>query len=358
MVEKRASRASRKVGAPPGALVHVGEHVTHPVTVTVLDYDGEGHFREWEPGDPGELLPLRASRTVSWINVDGIHDVELIGRLGQLFDMHPLIVEDILHAGQRPKIEDLDRQLYIVMKMLTPGAGPGEVDWEQLSLVVGENYVLSFQEKPGGDFFGPVRERIRQDKGRIRKAGSDYLAHALIDVVVDKYFLVLEPLGDRIEALEDEVVARPAPRHIQNINELKRAVTEVRRSVWPLREVLGALERTECALVRDATRPYFKDVYDHTIQIVDTAEILRDMLAGMMEIYMSSLSNRLNEVIKVLTIIATLFIPLTFLVGVYGMNFANMPELHWKYGYAVTWAVMIVATGGMLYWFRRRGWLE
>jgi magnesium transporter len=338
--------------------VHLGRPAAHTVRLSVIDYDGAGHFREWEPADPAEVVPLVTSPTISWINVDGIHDVELIAQLGRLFGMHPLIVEDILHAGQRPKVEDLGNQLYVVMKMLTPGAREGDVEWEQLSLVVGENYVLSFQEKPGGDFFDPVRERIRQDKGRIRKAGADYLAHALIDLVVDKYFLVLEPLGDRIETLEDAVVARPAPRHIQRINELKRAVTEVRRSVWPLREVLGALERTECALVRDTTRPYFKDVYDHTIQIVDTAEILRDMLAGMMEIYMSSLSNRLNEVIKVLTIIATLFIPLTFLVGVYGMNFDHMPELRWRYGYAATWAVMIAATGAMLYFFRRRGWLD
>ncbi len=353
---KRVDRITRKLGMVPGTLVHVGLQKTHTVKVTVIDYDGAGHYEEWEPADLEEVVPLKTSQTVSWINIDGIHEVNVVERIGQLFGIHPLILEDILHAGQRPKMEDLGDHLYLVLKMLTAGQGNKDVEWEQLSMIVGENFLITFQEREG-DVFDPIRQRIRQDKGRIRKAGPDYLAHALIDLVVDHYFVVLEHLGDRIEELEDQLIEHPTPDALQKINHLKRGTLTLRRSVWPLREVISLLQRTENELIHADTKPYLKDVYDHTIQIVDTVETFRDMLAGMVEIYMSSLSNKMNEVMKVLTMIATVFIPLTFVVGVYGMNFEFMPELHWKWGYAVTWIAMLVMGYGMVYYFRRKKWL-
>jgi magnesium transporter len=357
MTEKRRNRLSRKVGAPPGELIHVGLQKDHTVKVTVIDYDG-GRCAEWEPARLEEVLPLSTSETVSWINVDGIHEVHVIEGLGRLFGIHSLILEDILHAGQRPKMEDLGICLYVVLKMLTPGPATATVEWEQLSMLVGRNFVLTFQEKPGGDFFDPVRQRIRQDKGRIRRAGPDYLAHALMDLVVDHYFVVLERLGDDITALEDEIVLRPTPASLHRVNLLKRGCAELRRSVWPLREVLSALQRADSPLIRQDTRPYFKDVHDHTVQIVDTIEILRDMLSGMVEIYMSSLSNRLNEIMKVLTMITTVFIPLSFIAGVYGMNFDHMPELRWTFGYPVVLLGMLGLAWGMVLYFRRKGWFE
>lgn len=357
MTERRSQRLSRKIGALPGELIHVGLETTHTVRVDVVDYDASGRCAEWEPRDLNEVVPLRESPTVSWINVDGIHDVKVIERLGALFGIHPLIQEDILHAGQRPKMEDLGSYMYIVLNMLTPGGGRDNVEWEQLSLILGENFLLTFQEKPGGDFFDPVRQRIRQDKGKIRKCGPDYLAHALIDVVVDNYFVVLESLGDKIEALEDEIMADPKVDTLQRINHLKRGILVLRRAAWPLREVIGNLQRTESALVRVDIRPYLKDVYDHTIHIMDTVETYRDILSGLVEIYISTLSHRMNEVMKVLTMIATVFIPLTFVVGVYGMNFEYMPELKWRIGYPLVMLIMAVSAWGMVHYFRRKKWI-
>ena len=358
MSEKRVQRLSRKVGASPGALIPVGLERDHTVQVSVFDYDASGHCAEWEPANLEEVVPLKETKTVSWINVDGIHEVPVIARLGQLFGIHALILEDILHSGQRPKMEDLGNCLYIVLKMLTPGGGKAGVEWEQLSLLVGENFLLSFQEKPGGDFFDPVRQRIRQDKGRIRKCGPDYLAHALIDVVVDNYFVILEGIGDKIEAAEDEIMDHPARDSLQKVIHLKRGTLALRRAAWPLREVISNLQRSESELVRADTRPYLQDVYDHTIQIMDTVETFRDILGGMVEIYMSSLSNKMNEVMKVLTMIATVFIPLTFVVGVYGMNFDHMPELRWRLGYPLIMLIMTFSAWGMIYYFRRKKWIE
>jgi magnesium transporter len=287
--------------------------------------------------------------------VDGIHEVKVVERIGQLFGIHPLIQEDILHAGQRPKLEDTGENIYIVLKMLELTETDKQVDWEQLSMIVGPNFLITFQEREG-DIFDPIRDRIRHDKGKIRKEGPDYLAYSLLDLVVDYYFVVLERLGDKIGDLEEEVIGDPRPTILNKINRLKRATITLRRSVWPLRELISTLQRLGSPLIKPATEPYLKDVYDHTIQIVDTVETFRDMLSGMVEIYMSSLSNKMNEIMKVLTMIATIFIPLTFIVGVYGMNFQFMPELHWKYGYLGVWVLMLSMAGGMIYYFRRKKW--
>ncbi len=352
---KRVDRISRKLGLDAGALIHVGLQKTHTVRITAIQYDDHGHHRAWEPLQLDEVLPPKDARSVTWINVDGIHEAAVVEKMGQLFGIHPLIQEDILHAGQRPKLEDLGDHYYIVIKMLESTEAPREVDWEQLSMIIGRNFLITFQEREG-DIFDPVRQRIGQDQGRIRKAGPDYLAYALLDLVVDHYFVVLERLGDRIELLEDEMVDHPEPGILNKLNRVKRATLTMRRSVWPLREVISALQRGESGLIHESTKPYLKDIYDHTIQIVDTVETFRDLLSGMLEVYMSGLSNRMNEVMKVLTMISTIFIPLTFLVGVYGMNFDHMPELRWRYGYAATWIVMLVVAYGMVVYFRKKKW--
>jgi len=348
-------KRSQKAGLPPGTVVHVGEKRTERAKITVLDYD-EAHFHEAEVQTVGETLPFKNSPTVTWINVDGIHEVEILDQLGDSFGLHPLVVEDIANTDQRPKTEDFGDYIYVVLRMLQYEKGGEEVVTEQTSLILGERYVLSFQERPG-DVFDPIRERIRSYKGRIRKMGADYLAYTLIDSIVDNYFVVLERLGEEIESLEEQLVTNPIPETLQTIHELKREMIFLRKSVWPLREVINALQRGESSLIQESTGIYLRDVYDHTIQVIDAVETLRDMISGMLDIYLSSISNRMNEVMKVLTIIATIFIPLTLIAGIYGMNFSYMPELEWPWGYFTVWLVMLVVGGSMLVYFRRRRWL-
>ncbi len=276
-------------------------------------------------------------------------------KLGTHFGLHPLIQEDIMNSTQRPKLEDMGETLYIVARMLEFDDVSNEVATDQLSLVVGRNFIISFQERPG-DEFGPVRERIRRGKGRIRKAGPDYLAYALLDAVVDHYFVILERLGERVELLEDELVSDPKKETLHEIHILKREMIFLRKSVWPLREVVAGLERSDSGLMQESTNVFLRDLYDHTIQVIDNVETFRDMLSGMLETYLSSISNRMNEVMKVLTIISTIFIPLTFIAGVYGMNFQHMPELKWRLGYFLILGVMIVIGLIMAAFFKRKKW--
>ncbi|HNY76891.1 MAG: magnesium/cobalt transporter CorA [Sedimentisphaerales bacterium] len=340
---------------PPGTLVYTGEQQVESVRITVIDYD-EQHVQEKQVASPEECLPFRQTPTVTWINVDGLHDVSVIEKLGKAFDLHPLLLEDILSTGQRPKFEDYEKNLFIVVKMLSFSEDSQAVETEQVSLIIGPNFVLSFQETVG-DVFDYVRDRIRNAKGRIRKLGADFLAYSLVDAIVDGYFVILEKLGEKIENLEGELVREADQKTLQKIHSLKREMITLRRSIWPLRELIGSLQRSESALVAESTSLYLRDLYDHTVLIIDTIESFREMVSGMLDIYLSSLSNRTNAVMKVLTIIATLFIPLTFIAGVYGMNFEHMPELRWRYGYAAIWAVMIVVASIMLVYFRRRRWL-
>lgn len=356
MVRKRTARGqSRKTGLPPGTLVHIGERRAEASRVTVIEYDAKD-FREKQISDIEKCAPFRDTSTVSWINVDGIHDVHIIERLGRLFDMHPLILEDVLNTSQRPKFEDYESHVFAVLKMLR-SPGDGElVRSEQISIVLGRNFVVSFQESIG-DVFEPIRDRIRNAKGRIRKMGPDYLAYALLDAIVDGYFSVLEATGERIESLEEQLVREPTDRILREIHSLKREMIFLRRSVWPLRELIANLQRTESELVAESTGIYLRDVYDHTIQVIDTVESHRDIVASMIDLYLSSVSNRMNGVMKVLTIIATIFIPLTFVAGIYGMNFKNMPELEWRWGYAVVLLIMVVIAAGMIVYFRKKKWL-
>jgi magnesium transporter len=301
-------------------------------------------------------LPFNPQLPVTWLNVDGSHQVAVLEEIGNRLDIHPLIMEDILDTSQRPKMEDFGRYLFIELNMLLWDEDQSEVQAEQVSLILGGNYVITFQELEK-DVFDPVRKRIREGVGRMTHSGADYLAYALVDAIVDHYFIVLENLGEQIEFLEDELVTDPDPGTLQSIHELKRELIFLRKSVWPLREVIGVLVRGESPLFQKSSLVYLRDVYDHTIQIIDTVETFRDMVSGMLDIYLSSISNRMNEVMKVLTIIATVFIPLSFIVGVYGMNFKYMPELEWKWGYFGVWGVILLVVVGMLTYFRRKRWL-
>ena len=355
MMADQVSKRSKKTGLPPGSLVHVGERKVEKTLITVIDYDGDNVF-EKEVETVEECFRFRETSTVTWINVDGVHDSEIVEKLGSHFGLHPLILEDIMTTSQRPKMEDLGDAVYIVLNMVEWGSGDPDLVTEQMSLVFGKNFVLSFQERPG-DTFDPVRERIRKGKGRIRKMGPDYLAYTLIDAVVDDYFVVLERMGEQIEEIEDELVADPKKATLNEIHAMKREMIFLRKSAWPLREVISRLERAESPLIQKTTGIFFRDVYDHMIQVIDNIETFREMLSGMLDMYLSSVSNRMNEVMKILTIIGTIFIPLTFIAGVYGMNFKFMPELEWRWGYFLLWGMMLAVGISLLVYFKRKKWL-
>jgi magnesium transporter len=352
---KNTQRRSRKAGLPPGSLVHVGEKKTERTKITIMDYD-EQNFQEKEEKTVEECFAFKETATVTWINIDGVHDSEVVGKLGTHFGVHPLILEDIMTTQQRPKMEDMGDYIFIVLRMLSLSEKKKEVRSEQVSLILGSNFVISFQETEG-DVFDSVRDRIRTGKGRLRKMGPDYLAYALIDSIVDNYFLTLEKLGEKVEFIEEELVSDPGRKTLQEIHILKREMIYLRKSVWPLREVISGLERVESDLIKESTGIFLRDVYDHTIQVIDTVETYRDMLSGMLDMYLSSVSNRMNEVMKVLTIIATIFIPLTFIAGVYGMNFRYMPELGWRWGYFIVLSLMIVIGILMVFFFKRKKWM-
>jgi len=348
-------RRSRKVGLPPGTPVYLGEKRVGKVKVTLIDYDTTS-MQEKSIKEVEKCSLFREKPTVTWINIDGVYETDIIEKMGKCFDLHPLVLEDILNTDQRPKIEDFDEYLFLVVKMLDYDEKRKEMTTEQLSLILGNNFVISFQEQKG-DVFAHVRERIRSGKGRIRKMGADYLAYALLDAIVDNYFIVLEHLGEKIESLEEELLSNPSTKTLQVIHALKRDMVFLRKSVWPLREAISRLERGESTLVSDSIRIYIKDVYDHTIQVIDTVETFRDMVSGMLDIYLSSVSNKMNEVMKVLTIVATIFIPLGFIAGLYGMNFNYMPELTFRWGYPAILIGMGVVGASMLIYFRKKKWL-
>ncbi len=352
---RHAKRISKKAGLPPGTLIHVGDERKSSVKITVIDYD-ENIFHEQDVKKIEECYQYKEKPSVSWINVNGVHDVEIVKKIGQNYGIHPLLQEDIVNTEQRPKGEDFDDYFFLVLKMLSFDDKQHEIRIEQISLILGPNYVISFQEREG-DVFDPVRERIRNAKGRIRKMGADYLAYALIDAIVDNYFLILEKIGDQAEALEEELITEPGTKTLHTLHTLKREMIFLRRSVWPLREVISGVARKESKLIKQSTEVFFRDVYDHTIQVIDTIETYRDVISGMLDTYLSSMSNRMNEVMKILTIFAAIFIPLTFVAGIYGMNFLYMPELSWKWGYFAALATMATIGIAMLIYFRGKKWL-
>lgn len=344
-----------KSGLPPGTLIHIGERKSDKTLITVFDYN-ENHLDEESSQVFDEKLLKDVKHGVRWVNIDGVHEAGLLEKVGNAFGLHPLVMEDILNTSQRPKFEDYGDYIYIVARMIYHLERHNEVYTEQVSLILGKGFVLSFQEKKG-DVFNPVRERLRNGTGRLRKSCADYLAYALLDVIVDNYFNVLEKLGEKIEAAEEALVMRPGSGTLQVIHNLKRAMLFLHKAIWPLREVMSSLEHDELDLIHDSTRIYLRDIYDHIIQIMETTETYRDILSSMLDIYLSSISNRMNEIMKVLTIISTLFIPLTFLAGLYGMNFKNMPELEWPWSYPVLLGVMAAIVGVMLYYFKKKKWI-
>jgi magnesium transporter len=348
-------KRGKSVGLPPGTPTYGGEPKEEPIRITVLDYNEESCL-ETEASSIDECASFKKDGTTTWINVDGLHDEKLISSFGEIFDIHPLALEDIANPWQRPKMEDYEQFLYVVIRMLYYDTERHEVAGEQVSLILTDNCVISFQERPG-DIFDTLRERIRKGKGRIRRMGPDYLLYALLDTVVDQYFLILEKIGEHIEELENQVIENPVPESVRKIHRLKQEMIFLRKSVWPLRELVNNMERGESRLVTKPTQRYLRDVYDHAIQVIDTVETFRDMLSGMHDTYLSSLSNRMNEVMKMLTIIATIFIPLTFIAGIYGMNFDVMPELRWPWGYAGVLVLMLMIGIGMVVYFKRKRWL-
>jgi magnesium transporter len=347
-------KSSRKAGLAPGTLVHVGERKVDDIKISIMDYD-EAHFREMNVDSIETCRQFMKTESSSWINISGIHDVDLIKELGTCFNLHSLVLEDVLNTEQRPKMDDFDDYLFLVLKMVYPDTEHQGIQYEQISLIVGPTYVISLQEVEK-DVFDFVRERIRHGQGRIRRKGSDYLAYTLIDMVVDHYFKILEDLGEQIEILQDAVIEDPEPSSLAVIQNLKRENLFLRKSIWPVREIINSLTRGESALIHEDTVIFLRDVYDHTIQIIDTIETYRDMISGTLDIYLSNVSNRMNEVMKVLTIIATIFIPMTFIAGIYGMNFKYMPELEWTWSYPILWLVFIAMFLLMTVWFKRKKW--
>ncbi|MBU0743608.1 magnesium/cobalt transporter CorA [bacterium] len=348
-------RVRKPAAQAPGTVEFHGEKRVERVTIKVIDYQGD-RFEEREIDDFHECFTYRNTDTVTWINVNGLHDTDLLRELGAHYGLHSLVLEDIVNTHQRPKMEDFGDYIYLVCRMLSFNSENLSLASEQLSLVLGRNFVLSFQERPG-DVLEPVRERLRLGKGRIRTNGPGYLSYALVDAVVDHYFTVLEGFGDEIETLEEELLLEPGLDALQRIHHLKREIVLLRRAVWPLREVVSRLDREELPLLGAHVRPYLRDLYDHVIHVADSVDSFRDLLSGLQDLYLSSVSNRMNEVMKVLTIFASIFVPLTFLAGVYGMNFTYMPELGWRWSYPIFWLVTLALGGVLLLFFHRRKWL-
>lgn len=352
---KLVKKRSKKAGFPPGTIVHIGNKRTEKTKITIVDYNEE-QFQEKEAKSIKECFPYKDKPTVTWINIDGVHEVKIIEELGKNYNFHPLILEDIVDTDQRPKIKDFGDYIFIILKMHYYDKENNEIKIEQVSLIFGKNYVISFQEREG-DVFDSIRERIRNNIGRIRKARADYLIYALMDAIIDNYFTILEKLGEETEDLEAKVIKNPVPANLQIIYRLKSELIFLRKSVWPLREVISILEKGESALIDKSTNIYLRDIYGHTIQVMDTVETLREVISGTLEVYLSSVSNRMNEIMKVLTIIATIFIPLTFIVGIYGMNFQYMPELKWVWSYPVVLLGMLIIGIIMVFYFRRKKWM-
>ena len=354
LTPKIKKRSFSKIGLPPGSIVYLGEKKVEKVTIKVTEYDEAG-AETYEIKSVEEIDPFTDTPQVTWVSVCGLHETDFLKQIGEKFKVHPLVLEDILNPDTRPKIEVTDDYLFIVMKLVLFNPEQKILETEQVSFILGRDFLFSFSERTD-DIFNPVKERISSQLGKIRKRGSDYLLYALMDIVVDNYFLALEKTEERIELLDDEVINRPDQSQIQSIYNLRNLLLTMRRSIWPSREIVNQLIKDDSDLLDDSIEPYLRDLYDHTIHINETIEQQREITNSLMEIYLSMMSNKMNEVMKVLTVIATIFIPLTFIVGIYGMNFPNMPEMGWPGAYFVVWGVMIAVVIGMVVYFRRKNW--
>ncbi len=348
-------KRSKKSGLPPGTPIHIGEPRTEPVHIHSVTYS-EAALQEQDLTQNDAFSCSLSDTTRTWLRVQGVHDIAPLKHIATGFDLHPLVLEDLVNTEQRPKVEDYEQYIFLVLKHITWHETTRTIQTEQISLILGQNFVLSFQEG-NHDVFHTIQTRLKNGKSGIRTHGSDYLFYALLDAVVDNYFFVLEALGEEIEDLEERVMNQTGQESLHYLHELKREMIVLRKSVWPLREVVGRLSREESSFVHQTTRVYLRDVHDHTVQVIETIETYREMLTGILEIYLTSLSNKLNEIMKVMAMIATLFIPLTLIASIYGMNFKNMPELEWTWGYPLVLAVMGICAGGMMLFFRKRKWL-
>ncbi len=352
---RRPSQAA-KVGLAPGALIHLGERKTEQATITLIEY-GDSELVEYCFTSIAQAEAHTPRLPVLWLNVHGLHEPGVMAEIGRRFNLHPLVLEDILNTNQRPKLDDYGDYLFLVARFFEIDGAIQQINSDQVSLILGRNFVLTFQERPSGRF-DPVRERLRQDRGQIRKLGADYLAYSLLDAVVDRYFTILENIGERTEALEDTMLERPKPGSLQAVHQLKRETLSLRRSIWPLREVINSLTRADDRFFSAATRPYLRDVYDHTVHAIESLEANRDVIAGMLDIYLSAVSNRVNQEVRALTVVAIIFMPATLISGIFGMNFKVMPPLDWPDGFMIALGMMatVATTLSVVFW--RRRWLE
>jgi len=353
---REVHRRAKKAGQPPGTFIYTGNKKITTPTISIFNYNGN-NFREKKDThlDTDFLLENQAGTT--WINVEGLHDIELIKKLAEFYQLHPLTIEDILNNDQRPKVEEFEGYIYITTKMIKWSTKTKNFHIEEFSIIIGKNYILTFQDCKT-NIFDDLQERLRSTtKQRLREQGSDYLAYRLIDTVVDHYFVVLEVLGNQIEKIEDKIISSPTPQNARTIYRLKHKMLILRKSIWPMREVISHLLQISQDSISSFTHVYLRDVYDHAVQAIDTLETFRDMLSNILDIYLSSLTARMNEIMKVLTMIATVFIPITFLASVFGMNFDNMPELHWHYGYYIVLGIMAIIAVCMIFFFRRKKWI-
>lgn len=350
-----------KPGSLPGTLSIKSD--ASPPIIVLIDYNQADAIRK-QVATPEDCAPYLDTQSVSWVEVLGLGSENILQRLGQVFKLHPLILEDVVNVPQRSKVEDYEEQLVIIAQMVMPNESAAGFYSEQVSFILGKHYLLTIQEEPEHDCFEPVRMRIRNKKGIIRSSGADYLAYTLIDAIIDGFFPVLEVYGEQIEDLEEEVVANPTRQTLQKIYQVRRELLALRRAIWPQRDAINCLIRDGSELISDDVRVYLRDCYDHTVQVIDMVEIYRELGSGLMDVYLSAVGNRMNEVMKLLTVISTIFIPLTFVAGVYGMNFnievspLNIPELNWHWGYPLSLAAMAAIASGLVFFFWRRGWFE
>ncbi|MHA2373525.1 MAG: magnesium/cobalt transporter CorA [Candidatus Thorarchaeota archaeon] len=352
----KANEIKKKAGLPPGTPVHTGKKRLEPVEIHIMDYS-ESNIREYTAESPEECIPPKDKKSVRWIHVAGVHEPSIIEEIGNNFGIHPLTIEDILHIEQRPKFEIVGNGIYVVLRAFTMKDDEELLlTSEQISIILGEGYVLSFQETLV-DHFHDIRKRLLQSIGRIRSCGPDYLAYSLLDITVDNYFVLLELLETKIEALEDDLIARSTRKMLEKIYSLKRVVQDLRRHMWPLRDAFSLLQRDPVSLFEDSTKIYLRDLYDHSIRVANHVDTHRESLTAMLEIYLSTMSNRMNEVMQLLAVISTIFIPLTLMASIYGMNFIYMPETEWVFGYPVLLLTMSFIAILMGLYFHRKGWL-
>ena len=352
-MSRHAVRKSTKSGAPPGTLVHIGSQRTDVVKITVFDYDSE-KFTETECGID-DVRRYFNSETISWINVDGLHDIKLLQEIGDKFNLDKLLLEDILNTNHRPKTEVFDDYIFVILKMISIEGVKKTMTHEQVSFIMGKSWIISFQEE-GGDVFDVIRDRLRNNKGEIRKRSVDFLLYRMLDTIIDNYFFVTEYFSDKNAELEQGIFKNPTPEALKEIQLLKRQIVNFKRAVLPLREVVSALEKDAGNLIHEKTHRYLRDLYEHIIQVNDSIDSQREVVSSIMDLFLSGTSNKMSQIMKVLTVISTIFIPLTFIVGIYGMNFENMPELKWHYGYFIICGIMFAILIAMVIYFRKKNW--